>query len=98
MEATSGTKAPAAIKALSLFSKTSSTSNGFFNTVGMAVPSASLMKTATISARAGPQKYGCANQGNCARWALGVLKYFHAPTALTPSNGEIATPVMVEIA
>src|SRR5262249_34164950 len=94
--ATKGTNNPAAIKALILFSNASRTSKGFLSDAGMAVPKASLRNTRATITSAGIQNQGRPNQGRPARLAAGVLKYFQAPTALTPSNGEMATPVMVE--
>src|SRR6266481_6017780 len=85
-ETTSGTKAAAATRALSLFSNNSIRSNGFLSAAGSAVPSESFKKQAASSDNAGTQKRGRANQGNWDRLSLGVEKYFHTPTAVTRSE------------
>ena len=51
-----------------------------------------------ITDSAGIQNHGCAYHGNAARRAGVAFHHFHAPTPPTPNNGEIATPVMVEMA
>ena len=77
----------------------SATSSGFFSSLGAARPSVSLRKQAITSTKAGIQNHGCANQGSRARCSgVWACRYFHTPTALTPSSGEIAAPVMTEIA
>src|SRR5206468_6385485 len=96
--AISGTNAPAATNPLILFSINSNRSNGFFRTDGSAVPNVSFTKASVTKKKPGTQNQGRAYQGNFPRFSVGVLKYFQAPTALTPSNGEMATPVIVAMA
>src|SRR6516164_6969072 len=73
----------------------SATSNGFFNIGGKTMPVESFTKHAPTSNSAGTQNNGLPYQGSFA-FCSGVLAchHFHAPTALMPINGEMATPVI----
>ncbi|MFZ9936648.1 MAG: hypothetical protein ACO3JG_06260 [Luteolibacter sp.] len=72
----------------------SARSKGFFNKPGAAAPKLSLAKQSANTKKPNPHAHGWQYQANPARASSGVWNHVQLPTTETPSNGEIATPVI----